>query len=74
MMTDMENGNSVIPGLQAEEGYSTLVADRAELKGTLNYVNTTTECAALEDVEVQMPQNAVGWSKEDSISFYGSVV
>ncbi len=72
-MTDLDNdASSVVEGLQADEGYSTLIADYTELKAAVNAVES--QNALLEDRDVEMQRYAVGWSREDAVSFYGSVV
>ena len=68
----MENGNSLIDGLQADEGHCTYLDD-VEIKMARDLVKS--ECQALGPPALgEGLKFAPGWSKEDGMSFYGSVV
>ncbi len=60
------DGDSFIAGLQAEEGCCRLVLDDTELK-----IETVESAASGPDT---VSNCASGWTKEDTMSFYSSVV
>ena len=63
----MMDGDSFIAGLQAEEGCCRLVLDDTELK------IETVESAAASGPD-RVGNCASGWTKEDTMSYYSSVV